>query len=85
MNDLHYFLVGGINKHFLGFSKDDLIQMWNAIGNKCNKTKEEGFVIMTARKYKHIEILFVLQAVLSIVNDFHSLNGCFWSQFRQKC
>lgn len=78
---LLYFLVNGINKHFLDFSKGSLLQ-------KPLKTsairQQRGLCLPDSWKTQNMEMLFVPQAVLNIVTRFHSLAWCVYWLVRDK-
>lgn len=78
---LLYFLVNGINKHFLDFSKGSLLQT----PLKTSAIRQQrGLCLPDSWKTQNTEMLFVPQAVLNIVTRFHSLAWCFYWLVRDK-
>lgn len=78
---LLYFLVNGINKHFLDFSKGSLLQT----PLKTSAIRQQrGLCLPDSWKTQNMEMLFVPQAVLNIVTRFHSLAWCVYWLVRDK-
>lgn len=75
------FLVNGINKHFLDFSKGSLLQTPLKISAI---RQQRGLCLPDSWKTQNTEMLFVPQAVLNIVTRFHSLAWCFYWLVRDK-